>query len=126
MARAPVGSDTSIAAYRAKRDFSVTDEPEPAAAGTRAAAPIFVVQKHHAHRAGLHWDFRLEHGGVLWSWAVPRGPSLDPQDRRMAIHVEDHPIDYADFQGTIPAGQYGGGGGGKPGGGPPGALGEPR
>lgn len=101
-----VGLD--IDAYRAKRNFSVTAEPPPAPALTTASA-MFVVQKHAARRAGLHWDFRLEHDGVLWSWAVPKGPSLDPADRRLAIHVEDHPIDYADFEGEIPAGEYGGG-----------------
>ena len=97
-----------IGAYRAKRNFAVTTEPQPAPASASSSL-MFVVQKHAAHRAGLHWDFRLEHDGVLWSWAVPKGPSLDPADRRMAIHVEDHPIDYADFEGEIPAGEYGGG-----------------
>ena len=101
-------SDTSLHSYRAKRDFTVTTEPPPRDVAPGAEA-MFVVQKHTAHRAGLHWDFRLEHGGVLWSWAVPKGPSLDPADLRMAIHVEDHPVDYAAFQGTIPDGAYGAG-----------------
>ncbi|HET7882596.1 MAG TPA: DNA ligase D, partial [Acetobacteraceae bacterium] len=101
--------DTSITTYRAKRDFSVTREPAPSERKSKREAPIFVVQKHQAHRAGLHWDFRLEHGGVLWSWAVRKGPSLDPADKRIAAHVEDHPLDYADFEGTIPDGQYGAG-----------------
>lgn len=100
--------DTSIAAYKTKRDFKVTAEPAPGPAQA-SSQPMFVVQKHHARRAGLHWDFRLEHGGVLISWAVPKGPSLDPADRRMAVHVEDHPIAYAEFRGTIPEGQYGAG-----------------
>ncbi|HEY0183808.1 MAG TPA: DNA ligase D, partial [Rhodopila sp.] len=103
--------DTSIETYRSKRDFSATSEPAPAdrTAASGQRPPIFVVQKHHAHRAGLHWDFRLEHNGVLWSWAVRKGPSLDPADKRIAVHVEDHPLDYADFQGSIPEGHYGAG-----------------
>ena len=113
MARTSTARDTSIRTYRAKRNFGVTSEPAPQAPprvrAKPANAPMFVVQKHAAHRAGLHWDFRLEHGGVLWSWAVRKGPSLDPKDKRIAVHVEDHPLDYADFQGTIPDGQYGAG-----------------
>ncbi|MBS0638828.1 MAG: DNA ligase D [Proteobacteria bacterium] len=99
-----------MAAYQAKRDFTATPEPPPPAQHSDAAtAPLFVVQKHVAHRAGLHWDFRLEHDGVLWSWAVRRGPSMDPADKRLAAHVEDHPIDYAGFEGNIPDGHYGAG-----------------
>jgi bifunctional non-homologous end joining protein LigD len=101
--------DTSIKTYRAKRDFTVTAEPAPGNARAPSNAPMFVIQKHQAHRAGLHYDFRLEHDGVLWSWAVRKGPSLDPSIKHIAAHVEDHPIDYADFQGTIPDGQYGAG-----------------
>ena len=101
-------SADSLRTYKEKRDFAVSPEPVPkqaAAAGTSS----FVVQKHKARRAGLHYDFRLEQDGVLWSWAIPKGPSLDPADKRMAIHVEDHPLDYAGFQGDIPDGQYGAG-----------------
>ncbi|HET6606996.1 MAG TPA: DNA ligase D [Rhodopila sp.] len=109
MAKTKAASDLPV--YRSKRDFKITSEPqgEPRGSDRRGVrhVPIFVVQKHDARR--LHWDFRLEHDGVLWSWAVPKGPSADPADKRLAVHVEDHPIDYADFQGTIPEGQYGAG-----------------
>ncbi len=100
-------SEPALQPYASKRNFKRTAEPAGLAAAV--GSKLFVVQKHAAHRAGLHWDFRLEHDGVLWSWAVPKGPSLDPADRCVAVHVEDHPVTYADFQGEIPAGEYGGG-----------------
>jgi len=94
-----------LARYSAKRDFTRTSEP-PAHAG-RSGGNVYLIQKHAARR--LHYDFRLELDGVLKSWAVTKGPSLDPADRRLAVHVEDHPLAYRDFEGVIPEGQYGGG-----------------
>ena len=95
-----------LSQYRKKRDFRRTSEPR-GAGERRQPKPVFVIQKHQAR--SLHYDFRLEADGVLKSWAVPKGPSTNPRERRLAIPTEDHPLDYADFEGVIPEGEYGGG-----------------
>jgi DNA ligase D-like protein (predicted ligase)/DNA ligase D-like protein (predicted polymerase)/DNA ligase D-like protein (predicted 3'-phosphoesterase) len=100
-------ANRKLSKYRAKRDFQKTAEPSGANAVPASKALRFVIQKHAARR--LHYDLRLELDGVFKSWAVTRGPSLDPADKRLAVEVEDHPLDYGDFEGTIPAGEYGGG-----------------
>ncbi|MFC8302732.1 ATP-dependent DNA ligase [Specibacter sp. NPDC057265] len=105
---APDGADR-LQKYRSMRDPSKTPEPVPAEPprSGRGTAPKFVIQEHHASR--LHWDFRLEHSGVLVSWAVPKGPPLEASGNRLAVMTEDHPLDYASFAGTIPKGEYGAG-----------------
>ena len=106
--KVPHGSSAvdKLAKYRSMRDFSRTAEPSGARA-RKHAGHRFVIQKHAARR--MHYDFRLELDGVLLSWSVPKGPSLSPSERRLAVRTEDHPLDYADFEGIIPKGQYGGG-----------------
>ncbi|GAA3052842.1 DNA polymerase ligase N-terminal domain-containing protein [Streptomyces glomeratus] len=101
-----MGEDDRLREYRGKRDFGRTGEP-PGSGASSDAEPRFVVQIHDA--STLHFDFRLQVGDVLRSWSVPKGPSTDPGDRRLAIPTEDHPLEYEDFEGVIPPGEYGGG-----------------
>jgi len=97
----------NLSEYEKKRDFGKTNEPKGGRVRKESKNPVFVIQK-HASRT-LHYDFRIEVGGVLVSWAVPNGPSTDPRDKRLAVPTEDHPLAYADFEGVIPEGEYGAG-----------------
>src|ERR671922_1242284 len=106
MPKGKLSDKEKLREYSAKRAFDATPEP-PAAVAERTGALLFVIQQHSATR--LHYDFRLECDGVLVSWAVPKGPSLDPAEKRLAVRTEDHPFDYGSFEGVIPPGQYGAG-----------------
>ena len=102
-----MASRKKLSTYVSKRDFAKTAEPSGEKQVAAANRRRFVIQKHDARR--LHYDLRLELDGVFKSWAVAKGPSLDPHEKRLAVEVEDHPLDYGDFEGTIPKGEYGGG-----------------
>jgi len=109
MSKSKESLQKSLQDYHEKRDFSLTTEPSGNKQTTdpNKTSKIFVIQEHHARK--LHYDFRLERDGVLKSWAIPKGFPQTPADKRLAVETEDHPIEYADFEGTIPTGQYGAG-----------------
>ncbi|MGD2065105.1 MAG: DNA polymerase ligase N-terminal domain-containing protein [Dehalococcoidia bacterium] len=102
-----MNKDESLVEYNKKRDFGKTHEPSGRKLTRSDQSPIFAIQKHDA--SNLHYDFRLEIGGVLVSWAVPKGPSTDPREKRLAMRTENHPMEYANFEGVIPEGEYGAG-----------------
>src|SRR5688500_19201961 len=107
MAKGKLSDKGKLRDYSAKRSFAATPEPAAQIPEGRSGPLLFVIQQHSATR--MHYDFRLECDGVLKSWAVPKGPSLDPADKRLAVPTEDHPFDYASFEGVIPPRQYGAG-----------------